>query len=501
MYKLLNLIIIDDDHQRQPIYDAFIKAYNNSKYKKYELIASFAFTCNAALDLLKTIRGTSIIMLDMVHDWPKDNLRNRIIGMAIPMIALSEQFNSQKATEEYIYYAEKLKKPPPIIHFRNLRDALKKSNWETVLDVFATHLSVLMDLQPSADWDHNRSVNILHMTDIHMSSVSLSSSELLDIAAALNRNEKRPIDLTADFIAITGDLTNRGDIVNFEKAHRRVRELFECGWMRIGTPKSIPSSRVLVAPGNHDFSEQLAGAKLLTNSAVHPSGFEVATGQLDNWPNWYYGLLPFAAFHRGVTGFASWELEDMPGYRINAGFKAQGLFFLEIWVQEFRCGKSLNVVPAEWIDSAIAKAQKELSENTVKGDTVVVLLHALSAEDPKRLDSRIIHMLTNVAEERTVILLTGHLHTSKTDVHKLSDGQLSRILHVRTDTMNPSQGRDGTLPCFAVVELKRNQFVVESCAIHRIEFKADTGWTRNDTRTMHFELQNDVWSMTQRAST
>ena len=495
MHKPLNLIVIDDDSQRKPIYQAFVENYNKSvDYKKYDLVPIFAFKLADALNKLNNSRGTSLILLDMVRSWQKDQLRQCIGSNSHPMIALSEQFNLPEATEEYIYYAEHLRKPPPIIHFRDLRDAFTHNNWETVLDVFSTHLSILMDLEPSADWAPDRSVHVMHMTDVHMGADSLSLSELQDISAVLNSNHRHPIELNADFIAITGDLTDRGVTGNFETAVQRVRQFFEAGWMRERTPSIMPSARVLACPGNHDFNEQLAGARLLIHDGSQPAGFRLVEKlPVDEWRNWYYGLLPFAAFHRAVTGFVSWELGDMPGFRVNARFKAQGIFFVEIWAQEFRCGNAANIVPKGWIDKAIEGIQKEVSAKSSSGDTVIILIHDLSVENPLTQDARIIHALHKMSEGRNIIVLTGHLHTSKADIIKFGDGKPSRVLHVRTDTSNPKNIRAGSLPSFALLIIQRDKFVVTGCEVHRIEYKSDTGWTRNAERTVCFRLRNEVW--------
>ena len=500
MERVLHLIVVDDDSSRLNIFTAFAAAYNASRtYKRFSLNLQCVFKNHDALDLIRQAKGIRLVLLDMVlAGWQRDQLRSLLIDTATPIIALSEHFNSSEATREYTYYAEQLSRPPPIIHFRDVRDAFTKKQWESVLDVFATHIGVLFALDHSADWPHDRSVNVVHMTDVHMNDMSLTSDELKDIGAALQRNERNLIDLRADFLAITGDLTDRGGVQQFKVAPQRVRDLFSAGWMQDRTPTSIPSARVLACPGNHDFSEQLAGARLLErdgSSKPHPTGFRLPTTlpALRASDDWRFGMLPFAGFHRAVTGFTGWELGEVPGFRISSAFRAQGLIFLELWAQPFRCGAWIDVTPPEWIKRAVSGAGQAVDDHSANGDTIVVLMHHLSTENPSTIDTAWLRMLNKISMTRSVILLTGHLHNSNAQPISFSDGKMSGVLHVRTDTMNTKSVREGTLPSFAVLRLLRENFGVVTCEVHRIELKSIQGWTRNDQRTTNFNFINGAW--------
>lgn len=500
MRHKLNLIIVDDDFERDCIYREFVRVFNSSELtnNSYNLNPIYCYQLDSSIRRINESKGPSIILLDMVRPWESDDLRSTILKSQLPLIALSEQFNSSKATIEYTYYLrEHVGMPPPIVHFRDLRAAYEGDSWGTLLDVFSTHLAAIFGLDNAYTFDPDSRINIVHMTDVHMDGLSFPDDQVQDIGSILSIPLDDGVTLNADFVAITGDVTNRGEIGTYADAIGKIRKIFSHGWMRLGTPSVLPSSRVLISPGNHDFNEQLAGANILkVDSSAPGGGFKIDPSLIPGeGDSWRYGLIPFFNFHRQISGIGFPLIADYSGYRSNLRFRTHGLIFIEIWAQTFRCGSNSSAVKSDWLTKAVEDVRVDVSKNSFSGDTIVILLHHLSTENPTDFDQMLIRALAKIGKDRNVVLLTGHLHTSTVGAITFNGGGRSRVLHVRTDTMNPSQVRQGTLPSFAVVSLRRSRNAVVGCDVHRVIFDRENGWDVDVTKQRRFGLISDGWNL------
>lgn len=96
-------------------------------------------------------------------------------------------------------------------------------------------------------------LNIVHISDLHFGSRSatetLAGEANLDIFASALR---KAMDGTPHIIAITGDVSNTGHPEEYAEAHIWLERL--CAELEF----PFPTQRILLVPGNHDFSIPLA---------------------------------------------------------------------------------------------------------------------------------------------------------------------------------------------------------------------------------------------------
>jgi Calcineurin-like phosphoesterase len=354
MYDL-KVLVIDDDDSRAGIYQIFFSQFNKgdskSSFKEYELIPIYAFTASDAVKELQKINGNYIVLIDMVlTKWKVDQLQSEIKSKNPPMIAVSDMFNDEDATKSYSWLSGNTKKYIPILHFASFRSLEGGIDSASLTDSFAMHLRSIFGTLPACYWDEDIPINLLHFTDLHMgdSTGEISKFDVLKIASVLNLNKRR-----ADFLIFTGDLTDKGGDPTSSNLLSCIKQAFESGWMKDGTPLYLPSDRIMCCPGNHDFNEQLAASKLLKRNSTEPSGFEIKPPSAVDFFSWKHGLIPFVQFHESLTGTRQENGAEF-SYRLEARFAAPlRISFLELWIQQFAVGSAKDVVEPTWINLSL----------------------------------------------------------------------------------------------------------------------------------------------------
>lgn len=105
----------------------------------------------------------------------------------------------------------------------------------------------------------NDEVCLLHLTDLHFGSAATDLTLAGEVNVSLLADAiKRECGQPPDLILITGDVTHTGHPREYALAATWIKQLIEC------FGDSMPSERIFIVPGNHDFSVPLATAQSIT---------------------------------------------------------------------------------------------------------------------------------------------------------------------------------------------------------------------------------------------
>jgi Calcineurin-like phosphoesterase len=171
------------------------------------------------------------------------------------------------------------------------------------------------------DLGKNDALRILHLSDLHFGAIDSH-------AIFGNRNSSktlfdqimRTFPGSPHLIAVTGDIGNTGHPADYQKALEWFQHLAE----RFGF--TLPSPRILLVPGNHDYCFPLACAASFSprTEGAWPSDFDPVKYSR---PLGAYAMQPFKEFaHKVSTLHGQWD--DSPvGAWTETGFREYGVVF------------------------------------------------------------------------------------------------------------------------------------------------------------------------------
>lgn len=489
--KTVQIIIVDDESgendpsKRRKDYKALEKKFNQYGERTFNVEVKCYVTCVAATNAIRAARGLYVVGLDMMlHGWDehqKQQLRECIGATKPPIFAISAHFSNPDATSVYLSWAESLGRTLQMLHFSTIisTEADETVRWGSILDQFNTLLTTEMRLAISPSVGDNDAIRIVHVTDLHFDQKSIAE-DVEQIASSL-ATTRGGETLKADFLAITGDVVNKGGetvaaVSPFLGARDWVKRALSSGWMKEDVTANLPNSRVLLVPGNHDFRQTLAAGAFLSHhrdpdkeiESKNLSGFIFKDSCASSTTvDWKFGLGPFLRLHEELTG-SRFPHGSLPGYRIEGRFAALGIIILELWLQRFDVGKLGSFVESDYVGEILGQALAKLHEVTQPGDCAVVLFHDLDIQNrlPDTIEDRVYKTLGSIQKDRRVLVLKGHFHQSAMFKHANNPSVLI------VDSGN-SGGKGRVV---SPITLKREGGFVTGCVVNRIIHSDQAGW-------------------------
>lgn len=97
-----------------------------------------------------------------------------------------------------------------------------------------------------------RYVNIVHLSDLHLTDRGVAAQNQIRILSGLERDLKElsKTHLKPDIIVFSGDLSNAGDKASLSACRTQLYRLLEAC--------NLPADRLIPAPGNHDALQSVA---------------------------------------------------------------------------------------------------------------------------------------------------------------------------------------------------------------------------------------------------
>lgn len=390
---LIKVLVIDDDRDRDPVYETFFELLNANPDFKYRIELAVPKNPSEAIEYLGSNR-MSMVLLDIMlggENWDQDSsaVRQAVVSTKLPLGLLSGGFGTPEADQITLDLLRSAVSSPKLgifpfseaigdhFYFDNVR------NKETVTParvVSYWKLICLLAIADGADlaWEpkKNGEITFLHLTDTHFGPET--KSDYFD-AKGIYEGAKRA-SIETDGLIWTGDITDRGAPDQFEEAAIFLSELKAARVLPFAAPISM-------APGNHDLSWPLALSSRLklttvaakTKSATGGSG---KTKKKWKWevqddsqtPElWKYGFQPFLNFYQSAI--------HEPAPSVETGFK---------WRPQWRhLGIAILELPVEAHVVQSRSDQTDTKPFIDATDFSKVSINALQAIEASKLDRRV----------------------------------------------------------------------------------------------------------------
>jgi hypothetical protein len=403
---------------------------------------------------------------------PWEEVRSDLIRLKPPTIALSAKFGDPEATSKYISLTESLDAHIPMLHWESFLSAkAEPRQMDVLIEQFSSYVQTLFRTEPLYGVGRAEPLSIVHLTDLHFGDGSNRKRYLSEIGICLE-NQK----LVADFVAITGDIIDRGASQHYAKSGEWIKSIFKSGWMRTSVPLTFPSSRILLTPGNHDFSEQIGISGYLERSPEGKFGFMNKTMNGISNATWQYGIAPFLAFHEDLTG---WRVKhgEYPGFRLVSTFAAQGLHFLEIWTEAYTAGDYPPFIDKEWLDNTLSNVSTAVRARCAIDDCIVILCHRFSDNShfqPSATFEALSQHFGALGSQYKIIVLSGHAHKSSAAPVVTN----RKVLSIQGTTLSEEKKNSNELAGFNIITLSRSAGFVDGCNIRTVS-RTGTCWKVN----------------------
>lgn len=335
--------------------------------------------------------------------------------------------------------------------------------------------------QAPASRRDKREFSILQISDFHFTKETNVEFLLLPLLADIRGHDflkARPIE----FVVLSGDFTDRGGLEGFNKARVFVSRLLE--------ELSIPISRVIAVPGNHDVFENTSETYAFETS----EGAALAAGAKRNeWvlkDGWIFfpragaynnRFVPFSKefFHHLFQSPYSKEPELQGAFH---WFEEQGIQFLSFnssWQIDglHRRRASLN---AEAVSKTCADLRRKISlagstshlERVLAEDIMVVVFHHPLLETIVG-DGPLSHVV-QMRKDRPLVVMHGDIHEHRRASLRQSRGKIE-IVGAGSFGAPASQRPEATPRMYNLIEVFRTP---KSMHVHtRRQLRPDTAWT------------------------
>lgn len=170
------------------------------------------------------------------------------------------------------------------------------------------------------DLGENDPLRILHLSDLHFGASDADEFFNDELVETLSSHVKSNFPGMPHLIAITGDIGNTGHPDDYAKA---------LTWLRAFADEfeiSLPNPRVLLIPGNHDFSITLAAAASLQLNGHDKPPVARTPGEHDNRLT-AYAMQPFIEFARQATTVYDTCTQSPTGGWVSIAFAEYGIVF------------------------------------------------------------------------------------------------------------------------------------------------------------------------------
>jgi hypothetical protein len=284
------------------------------------------------------------------------------------------------------------------------------------------------------------------------------------------------------FIAITGDITERGLPSEFQAAHAWTAKLAAaCGWR-------LPSNRIVLVPGNHDVCLSLAASALLAlkeESGSKKVDFVSPDSRYEDLEQ--FAFAPFLEF-AAKTAAAQYlpPLSDGEKERearfslswIEPRFRHEGIVFVgfnsarpladRLFPQRFVSGAAIEQLADTAVEACADQPTKPLvvglSHHSPTGDR-----NDRSVQNPDALSKLFVDI------RRLGLWLHGHWHEPRVS-YIAEEGRKLVISRAPTMTLAKDRRPEDAPRGFALVELSRKNRSITGCHILPVRWRSGRLW-------------------------
>lgn len=251
-----SILVIDDQHdERMEGYDRL--AEEIAKHTPGLDVSMEYLKCPNDLPFLVGSNSYSAAIVDAVLDefWENFNIKDafKILGNKIPTAIISERYDKTNSEQ----FDDALKNPNcrTFLHWRDVDPSPYKSGQiDYAIRAMIGMISDSFELNTELKLEPCESIRILHISDIQTGGFK-DNNLRIEANNCADKIRNHWGNNNPSFIAFTGDVTEHGDPSQYEKA----KEWLEYFLARLGV-KTLPSSRILYVPGNHDVNLCLAAS-------------------------------------------------------------------------------------------------------------------------------------------------------------------------------------------------------------------------------------------------
>ncbi|MES2039641.1 MAG: metallophosphoesterase [Pseudomonadota bacterium] len=496
--KQVHVLIIDDQLSTE--------SYETSRQEKYlkclnsvnaVLAGKWSFDIHFCPDLA-TLASVSCLpgqaklaIVDMVLDEPKwsfeavAKLDSKLLTEKWPLILVSAHFGAKEA----IARANKLVMgdgsgtgaPSQFLMWSTIARSVDGIDIDDLAFIFDSILSRAQGQDLLFRKKADEAIDILHITDPHFGRAKWDVGALMSL-----RHERAKCELgAADFLAITGDIADQGTPEQYELSLAYFRALSN-NKIVVRSEAGLPKDRVLLCPGNHDFSRRIA----LGANIVGKDEFTIAE-LIDKENHWVrsYAWEPYAKFEAEIAGRSIRWIPN-PGYRITTRFSSAGIIFLEINVERYNIERYQSGLSEDEIRQSLNEAATNLLDVRRSNECVIVLAHRHEDNGWSSLAQLVNSTLTGLACDGPVLMLCGHEHNEKVRCELDDKVLLIRGIPPIEGATRPSM----VLPVVNCVRLLRENGVVNGVQVNQFHQSA-SGWLVEGSGSKKYLYQRGTWRL------
>lgn len=483
---MVNKILVVDDllRERRSSYERIEKISRDEEdFRSYNIKLVYATSPDHTYSLLEH-DSFSAAILDIVlvewNDYPVLEIINRLPDK-MPIVLVTSHWNSNEVKRLLHYFPDKNIRM--FLHWDDIEDNQRIEKEGSIKRILYT-LTRYIDNYKKSDYsivlDENEPIRIIHFSDMQFGGVD-KDAEYLNVNHCSD-TIKRKWDKGPTFIAITGDITQRGLPEEYDAAYKWLKSLISnFSW-------PCPSNRVFLVPGNHDICLPLATSSLLQlqkkENKKHSLVEEVVdfvkdrNSPIDSLID--YAMQPYLQFCSKLTNITYInEYEDITLERLNrysylwleTKFRYLNLVFFGLnSSQPIIPGRlSKREIPKVTVEKLISEIKKLLDENSNFTPIFIGLTHHYPLDRQNAIDnpdvfSQLFNDIPSVA-----LWLHGHWHKRETTDHPIGNGRLV-INSAPTLFVKEKDRPQDTLRGFSMIEIQRENSKITGCKIYPVEF-------------------------------
>jgi hypothetical protein len=494
--KLIRLVVVDDTATRKADYGKFVNALNDAQKTEHAIFPGYEFKfefCSKVHEAQAALnkRGLLVCMRDVMltPTWTTDEARKVdgiIIEKSIPLVLVSAWFGSTDAHSHLYSLTSGLKRFPPLMPWPDIERVGNGSPVKDTIGAFRLFLGDVLSADPSFEPQPNETISLLHITDLHCGTAKFFAGEAFGIKTAIGDCP------SPNFLAITGDISNRGAPIEFDECLAIVNDMLK--HEVLAGDISLPTNRVLMTPGNHDLDWSLALSPFVEatlNDKKEVTGFEVKRYDLPaSIPKKgiqlsEMGLRPLTDFMALISGAHAMKVFE-EGIRYVPDFAMAGVHFVELNVEAFDVPPDYSpLVPLSNYKRSIKSASSALA-SVPAGDCVVFLVHRLLPVGDDR-HQQFHELVQNVAKRHPVIVLCGHIHENRIEY----DSELKALCVGGMCLGTHRNVGAGERPSFRHLALSRNDGFVTGVKVTLFEKPPHETWACHKVSVFRSEIVRD----------
>ncbi|MBC3830733.1 metallophosphoesterase [Undibacterium amnicola] len=488
------VMVVDDqldgerkDDGRKEIYKKWFAQVSEFHLGKWAFDVQYCSTLDAVAKVVTSVGQPFLAVVDMVLDsavWsPKSvsQLDQKLIDERWPLLLVSARFDSNEAIERANRLVGKGSDLAPFqfLTWSSISRAVEGVEQSEVAFIVGALLARARGQDLRFVKNSDDPIEILHITDPHFGKASWDVGSLISLRLA-----RRSCGLQmADFLAITGDIADRGNPSQYQLAKEYFEALFNNRVIE-GVETGIARDRVFVCPGNHDFSRPVALAANISTSV--PYKVESITVKENEWIR-NLAWKPYYDFEADVTEHSEdWILS--PGYRLNTRFLSSGIVVLELNVERYAIDDHQAGVGEDDLRKTINAAVTAVSAVRKNSECLLVLAHRHESNIWDGLSKMVQSNLQGLAGEGPLLFMCGHEHSPD-----VVPGLKDKALFVRG--VPPSVGPTlptQILPMVNCIRFNRSGGVVIGVEVHQFHQHAN-GWQIDVDGPRGYEYNNGKW--------